>query len=346
MKLTHFTMPLSKTPVVGKTLTGQELYLGGLSGLSFIEKKDEKFYFYANTDRGPNGWNEGKERPFLVPEISPQIAKVSADPHTNTLEVIDILLLKKKNGKPLTGLPNSREEENPIDQNGFMYSIDEDGLDTESMAQDGAGGFWIGEEYAPSLVHFNKDGKMISRLTPGRELPKTYRERKPNRGFEGVALLGRKLYGILQSPLPHEKNEGSRIVEVDLDSMKTSSEYFYPFEKGNDKIGDMAPLGNNALLVIEQNGKVGKESSKLVYKITFNGPDQAVQKTLVADLKNTPFNDVEKVEGLTVINSHSIALTYDNDFQISGKTDREKGVTPLNKLENQLIIIEFKEALY
>ncbi len=338
-----FTMN-STAPIVGKTVSGQEIYLGGFSGLSFIEEKNGAYFFNTITDRGPNGWSEGNERPFLLPEFSPQIVTLKAIAGTQTLSVVKTLELKKKNGKPLSGLPNMRLEENPTDLYGLMYSIDPDGLDTEALTSDSEGGFWVGEEYGPSLVHFNSEGKMIRRLSPGSDIPKIYAERRPNRGFEAIAKIDNRLFGFLQSPLPKE-NQFSRIVEVDTNSNKAVAEYFYPFETGNDKIGDAVMVGKNSILVIEQNGKTGNLSSKLIYKITLKDSDALVEKKLIADLKSTPFNNVEKVEGLALINSHTIALTYDNDFQIDGKTDRQSGITPLNKLQNQLLILNIDEDL-
>lgn len=340
---THFTMT-NPAPVVGKTISGQDIYLGGLSGLSYIESKDGSDYFYAITDRGPNGWNEGIDRPFLLPEFSPEIVTLKTDPVKKTLEVVEQLKLKKKNGSPLSGLPNQRTEENPTDLFGYMYSIDPIGLDTEALTSDKEGGFWVADEYGPSLVHFNQKGEMTRRLSAGYELPKLYLERKTNRGFEGIALVDNLLYGFLQSPLPKEDNF-SRIVEVDLSSMKTIAEYYYPFETGNDKVGDAVALGNNTFLVIEQNGKTGEKSSKLIFKITLDGSDKLVKKNLIADLKNTPFDNLEKVEGLTLINDHQIALCNDNDFQISAKTDHQTGITPLSQAPNELLILNLKESL-
>ena len=260
---------MENSPAVGKTISGQQIFLGGFSGLVFEKESGGSYYFKTITDRGPNGWSEGSERPFLIPEFSPQIISLKANTSNMKLEVIDQLPLKQKNGNPLTGLPNRREEENPTDLYGLMYSLDPNGLDTESLAIDQDGSFWVGEEYAPSIAHFDQNGKMIKRLGPGFELPKIYLERKPNRGFEGVAVFENRVWAILQSPLPKEDGL-ARIVEVDSESNKAIAEYFYPFEKGNEKIGDLYAISPNALIAIEQNGKVGKDSSKLVFKITFN----------------------------------------------------------------------------
>lgn len=340
---------MSNTPFIGTTLSGQKIKLGGFSGLHFIEQKEGALMFQTITDRGPNGEVNGIDRPFLLPEFSPTIVFLKADLVTKELSIAAEIKLKKKDGTPLTGLPNTRLEENPTDIFGLYYSVDQQGLDIEGLTPDGEGGWWVSDEYGPSLVHFNDEGKMLRRLTPSNELPRMYSERKTNRGFEGIAKVENKLYGILQSPLPKEQpakdGEFSRIVEVDLETMKTSAEYFYMFEKGNDKIGDMVALNAKNFLVIEQNGKVGEHSQKFIYRITLGESDQLVKKTLIADLKNTPFNNVEKVEGLSLIDNKRLAIVYDNDFQINGKTNQATGLTPLNDSVNQLLILEFSESL-
>ena len=344
--ITLFSMPIS--PLAGSTLSGQKVKLGGFSGLQFTGEKDGALYFQTITDRGPNGEPEGVDRTFLIPEFSPTVVILKADLATKEISVAAEIKLKKTDGTPLTGLPNNRNEENPIDVFGLYYSVDPQGLDTEGLVFDGEGGWWIGEEYGPSLVHFNGEGKMLRRLTPGKELPRMYSERKLNRGFEGIAKIDNKLFGFLQSPIPKENfksGEFSRIVEVDLETMKTSAEYFYPFEKGNEKIGDAIAVGQKSFLVIEQNGKVGEHGQKYIYKITLGESDQLVKKTLVADLKNTPLNNVEKIEGIALIDDHRIALVCDNDFQISGKTNHTTGLTPFNENQNLFLIMEFNKSL-
>ena len=343
---TLFKMP--NTPFIGATLSGQKLKLGGFSGLQFVESKEGSIIFQTITDRGPNGHLNGIDRPFLLPEYSPTIVFLKADLVSKELSVVAEIKLKKKDGTALTGLPNTRLEENPTDIFGLYYSVDQQGLDVEGLTFDGEGGWWVADEYGPSLVHFNDEGKMLRRLTPHNELPRMYSERKTNRGFEGIAKVESKLYGILQSPLPKEQAakeaEFARIVEVDLETYKTSAEYFYMFEKGNDKIGDMVALDAKNFLVIEQNGKTGDQSQKYIYRITLGESDRPVKKTLVADLKNTPFNNVEKVEGLAMIDNNRLAIVYDNDFQINGKTNQATGLTPLNESTNQLLILEFSKS--
>ena len=335
------------TPFIGTTISGQKIKLGGFSGLQFVEAKKNSLIFQTITDRGPTGEPAGIDRAFLLPEFSPTVVFLKADLSTEELSIVAEIKLKKNNETMLTGLPNTRLEENPTDVFGLYYSVDQQGLDTEGLVFDGEGGWWVADGYAPSLVRFNEEGKLLRRLNPSNELPRMYSERRSNQGFEGVSKFENKLFGILQSSLPNEQvnigGEFTRIVEVDLETYKTTAEYFYIFEKGNDKIGDMVAINSKNFLVIEQNGKAGTNSQKYIYKITIGESDQKVEKTLIADLKNTPFNDVEKVEGLTIIDNKRIAIVHDNNFQVNGKTNQATGLTPLNENVNQLLILEFSE---
>ncbi len=347
LSVTQYTM--SNSPVVGTTLSGQKVRLGGFSGLQFTQEKDGALYFQTVTDRGPNGEPSGNDRPFLIPDFSPMVVILKADSATKDLSVAAEIKLKKKDGSPLTGLPNTRLEENPTDIFGLYYSVDPQGLDVEGLSIDKTnGGWWMADEYGPSLVYFSSEGQMQRRFMPGQELPRMYAERKPNRGFEAVISSSGKVYGFLQSPLPKETSkdgEFARIVEADSETMKTTAEYFYLFAKGNDKIGDAVAIDAKNFLVLEQNGKTGAQGQKYIFKITLGETDQLVKKVLIADLKETAFNNVEKIEGLALIDSKRLALVYDNDFQINGKSNLTTGLTPLNESANQLLVLEFKESL-
>jgi len=331
---------LNQSPSLGKTYSGQDVYLGGFSGLSYVGEENGEMNFLTITDRGPNGYMIKEDRPFLIPDFSPQIVSFKTNKETKKIEVKHQLKLKKMNNQPLSGFPAVRSEENPVDVFGLMLSVDPMGLDTEGLVLGLENDYWIADEYAPSLSQFNSTGKMLRRLTPGNELPKSYLERKTNRGFEGIARIENKVFGILQSPLKIDQNF-NRIVEVNLDTMRTSAEYFYELDKKSDRVGDIVALSKNQLLVIEQNGKANKDSYKKVYKITLGESDKLVKKELVFDLDQTEFIQHEKVEGLAFIAPNKIALINDNDFGITGETDFKSGNTPLKKVPIELMILEF-----
>jgi hypothetical protein len=44
--------------------------------------------------------------------------------------------------------------------------VDPDGLDTEGLSPADDGGFWIAEEYVPSLLRLTADGRMVRRIVP------------------------------------------------------------------------------------------------------------------------------------------------------------------------------------
>lgn len=336
-------LSLKEAPVIGRTSSGQDIFLGGLSGLILKRAEGQNLSFWAITDRGPISSSAGLEKPFLLPDFNPQIIELNADLSTNTLEVGNVIKLSKKNDKAITGIPNTRTEENPVDLNGFMISLDPDGLDTEGITAADEGGFFVADEYGPSLLRFDSNGKLIRRMMPFNELPKIYAEKKPNRGFEAIARDQYRLFGFLQSPVTGEKL--TRIVEVDLESLKTANEYFYSIDEDKDRIGDAVSLGNNKFLVVETNGKRGAEGKKAVYKITLAGGDQTVKKELLVDLQKTEFKDKEKIEGIAIIDKHRIVLVNDNDFQMAGKTDKATGVTPLSKESSDMLILEFSDDL-
>ena len=331
---------MENPPVIGETLSQQKVYLGGLSGLDFIEQKGDVLLFQTLTDRGPNGELVNGERTFLLPDYSPSIVKLKAHLSSKELVVDSIIPLKNKKNEPMTGLPHNRQDENPIDVFGIHYSVDTSGLDSEAIVSDGEGGFWIAEEYGPSLLHFNNNGQLIKRLSPVSELPRMYSLKKVNRGFEAIARKGNKLWAILQSPLPAnvvDDKKQSRVIEIDVETSKITAEYFYPFDGDNDKIGDAVAIDDNHLLVLEQNGKLGDKSSKLIYKVKLGASDETLTKKLVVDLKGTEFSQYEKIEGLALVDSTTIALVLDNDFEISGLTDKKTGITPTSPLKNQLL---------
>ena len=339
---------MNTSPILGETLAKQKIYLGGLSGLDFIEQKDDKLFFQTLTDRGPNSELVNGERTFLLPEFSPSIVKLAAHLTTKELTVDSITPLKNKKNELMTGLPHSRNEENPIDIFGIHYSIDANGIDSEAIVSDGEGGFWIAEEYGPSLLHFNNKAQLIKRLSPISDLPRMYAFKKSNRGFEAIARKGNKLWAILQSPLPInvvDDKKQSRVLEIDTENSKITAEYFYPFSGENDKIGDAVAIDDHHLLILEQNGKINEKSSKLIYKVKLGASDETLSKTLIADLKGTEFDQFEKIEGLTIIDPTTIALILDNDFEISGLTDKKTGITPTSPLANQLFLIKLSESL-
>ena len=79
---------------------------------------------------------------------------------------------------------------------------DIDGLDTEGIAVDKNGNFWLCDEYGPFIVKADKHGKIIEKYGPKEGLPEILKYRVPNRGFEGFTIDEKGyVYAAVQSPL-------------------------------------------------------------------------------------------------------------------------------------------------
>lgn len=227
------TFEIGELPSIGSTSAGQELRLGGFSGLHFEGKTATgKLRFVTHTDRGPNGEPTAGKRPFLLPGYSPKIVRLELDPKSGEVDVVQQLDLKRADGSALTGLPNTtvaggtdttaHNDEVPVDLFGNTLPLDTLGGDFEGIAVASDGTFWLADEYRPAIYHFDATGKLLARLVPvgshaaagltvpdvgaagelGLEvLPAVFGQRRQNRGFEGLAIQNGKVYAIVQSPL-------------------------------------------------------------------------------------------------------------------------------------------------
>jgi hypothetical protein len=72
-------------PSIGATAAGQQLFLGGFSGLHFegVDSKTGRYKFITHTDRGPNAEPDGINRPFLLPQFAPEIIRFERDRKTD-----------------------------------------------------------------------------------------------------------------------------------------------------------------------------------------------------------------------------------------------------------------------
>lgn len=279
---------------------------------------DPDGHFWAVGDRGPNlkvktavelygldtlaplAQLEGAKimpRPDLGPAIA-QFAIVG-----DRVEMLRTIRLAGADN-PLSGLPGATsdhlETEPVFDLDGHPLPPDPHGLDTEGIAVLRDGRFWIGDEFGPSLVRFDADGRMLERLLPGHgpaSLPAIAARRQRNRGFEALALSGDEkwLFLAFQSPLAHPDEEAHRrarhvrIWRLDAATGAFAAQYLYPFDppetflrdvargpfrRDDIKIGELAWLsddaGEDALLVLER----GSETTK-IYRTTI-APEKAL----------------------------------------------------------------------
>ncbi|MGF1938376.1 MAG: phytase [Nostoc sp. ChiQUE02] len=292
-------------PKLGTTSKGQDIFLGGFSGLYFQGfAANGNLKFVTHTDRGPNGEPDGVNRPFLLPNFQPEIVSFELNRTTGEISITKRTGLFRQDGTtPLTGLPNSQgvanglayTDEIAIDLDNKILANDPLGADLEGIVIAKNGDYWMVDEYRPAIYHFDVNGKLIDRFIPkgtatapdpdqpagtfGTEiLPAVYAQRRNNRGFEAVALEGNKLYAFVQSPIdnPDVANDATsksslnlRILEFDIVTKKVTGEYLYRLEglPGTDKIGDAVSLGNGKFAVVERDDNATSAGNKLIYKI-------------------------------------------------------------------------------
>jgi len=293
----------------------------GIGSAAAHRQGDDEKTFYTMTDRGVNidckdakdiigidicNGASGVIFPFPTFTPPPTIFKLRLSDDGKSVYVVDVIPLKDKDGNLITGLSNplSNFQEIPFDKDGNQLNYNPNGLDTEALAIMKDGSFWIGEEYAPSLVHVSKDGKIIERLVPkGLEtelananyvvkgvLPSIIAKRHPNRGIEGVAISPdeKYLYFTLQSPLDnldskaYSKSRYVRMYKMSLTDYNDIKEYAYqldtpdtfiqdnknttnPPKQKDVKISEMTVLENGDVIVLERITKTTK-----LYKVDFN----------------------------------------------------------------------------
>ncbi|MFJ5874777.1 esterase-like activity of phytase family protein [Streptomyces sp. NPDC093088] len=279
----------SNAMIPGSVADDRGIDLGGIgSDLFPAERRGE---YWTVTDRGPNGQIEigkDKHRTFPVPGFDPAIVKIRVA--GGRIQVLKTLPITTSRGTPVTGLPNQpgRDEAPYAYDASTPLPYDPNGLDTEGIVRDRDGGFWLVDEYGPSLVHVSAKGRVLARHVPKglkltgadypvvESLPAIFLKRKINRGFEGLALLpGGDLVLGLQSPLlnPDEaagkESRTTRLLRFSPRENRVTAEYAYRFdpvgtvEPGQTKTSELklsalVALGGDRLLVQERTDKAAR----------------------------------------------------------------------------------------
>ena len=259
-RLTNYEF--TNLPKLGTTTKGQDIFLGGFSGLYFQGiASNGNLQFVTHTDRGPNGDPTGANRPFYLPDFQPEIVSFELNRQTGAISITKRTGLFEKDGTtPLTGLPNLQAgangtaytDEVAVNLDGQVIANKALGADLEGIVIAPNGDYWLVDEYRPAIYNFDVNGKLLNRFIPqgtataaqdaaagtfGTEvLPAVYGQRRNNRGFEAVALEGSKLYAFIQSAIDNPDNAGDttsrnsrnlRILEFDIISKQVTGEYLY-----------------------------------------------------------------------------------------------------------------------
>ena len=347
---------LAAHPALAETIPMPVEKLGEVQGVPFYKGYGSSIdadpqnpnRFYGLTDRGPNADGGENIKIFLQPSFTPSIGHFEIQAN-GTIKKLRDIPLKDANGKPLTGLPNPKgygtSKETVVDANKRPLQRDITGIDCEGLAVMKDSTFWVSDEYGPHIVHFDRNGFELERMSPrgvqtnGRRLPAVLGHLRPNRGMEGMQ-------STLHNPGKAEvKNESvTRILSFDLATGKTKQ---YLYRQGGNywKNSEIRAIDEHRFLVDEHNGK----DVKHVYLIDLRGATDVsdpvdsenglkvngkaieentweelaaagikpVSKTLVSDVKKDVDFQSSKFEGMWVADGgKTLWIINDDDFGI------------------------------
>ena len=228
-------------------------------------------------------------------------------------------------------------------------------FDVESIVEDSAGGYWIGDEFGPYLLHFDRAGRLLSAPVPlpGVTAPETATRTGTtadlggSKGFEGLAKSpdGRYLYALLEGSVTGDTAGDLRLNEFDTRTgTYTGKKYVYRLGAANLAIGDAIAIDKNRFLIIERDG--GQGSTAVVKRLYIadkrdKNRDGLLDKTLLVDLMNVanprklggfgttftfPFQTIEDV---VILDDKTVAVLNDNNFPFS--SGRTPGVADNNE---------------
>ncbi len=330
--------------------------LGGFGSSMYFHAADSSFYLL--TDRGPNvAGTTAESLVFPLPDYTPAVGRFRRQ--GDSLVLLQKIPLRQPDGTPFNGLPRMSDGatgEIPYDLHGNTIANPSQGLDPEGLAVAPDGTFWISDEYGPYVLHFDRNGLLIGQFAPGAGLPDHYTRRRPNRGMEGLTISadGKKLYGILQSPLywpdatTKDRSVNNRILEIDLQE-GTVREYLYRMDNPANVVSEIAFVSDSVLLVLERDGEFPRNGNgfKKIFRIAITSSAEIsaeaveplslselsdrgilpVEKTLFADiLTEIPGYRHDKPEGIALLDDSVLAVVNDDDFGVAPEGSGDYGI--------------------
>lgn len=264
---------------------------------------------------------------------------------TGTVDVGEFISFRDPNG--LIGFPIT----NDLTPERLLTGAD---IDPESLQRGRHGDLWMGEEFGPWILHFDRDGVL---LEPPIALPDGLRSPanpflagaaptvNGSRGIEAMAISanGRRLTVVLEGAVPGDDPMSRRIYRYDTRLGTFERLADYRVEVAGHFVSDAQALDSHHLLVIERDGGRGLTATfRGVYRVDLARPadDGSVTKTPIVDLTAIPDpalislpaihdGDVglgdpfrvtcESIEALHVLSGSRLMLGCDNNFPNTGR---------------------------
>ncbi|MBO3744065.1 esterase-like activity of phytase family protein [Actinoplanes flavus] len=315
----------------------------GFSGI--VDNGDGTFDVLSDNGYG----NQANSADFLL-----RVQRLAPDFATHTVDVVG--------GVNLTD-PDRRVPWKLTREDRMLTGAD---FDVESIVEDPSGGYWIGDEFGPYLLHFDRGGRLLSAPVPldGVTAPETATRTGTtanlggSKGFEGLAKSpdGRHLYALLEGTVAGDTTGDLRLNEFDTRTGKyTGKRYVYRLGAPDLAVGDAVAIDRNRFLIIERDG--GQGATAVIKRLYLadkrdRNSDGLLDKTLLVDLMNIadprklagagetftfPFQTVEDV---VVLDEKTVAVLNDNNFPFS------TGRTPSVADNNEWITIALPSSLH
>jgi|GEM_PF-4269830 len=208
--------------------------------------------------------------------------------------------LKVKRFIPLSSEYKKNASKKRRKKNGFI--IDPEGLTVTKNK-----GFYVVEESNPSILHFNKSGKLVNKFLK-KDLPVILNQNEINRGLEGISILPNGNLLLLMQSLP--KNHLSFIPVVKFDPKTKESEiYKIRTNDKETKLGGIQAIDENRFLFIyTRNNK-----SSIIISDLREVEDGFLKLKKIVNLSDYGW-DYLKTEGITISeDANSIIISNDDE---------------------------------
>ncbi|MDX8034519.1 esterase-like activity of phytase family protein [Lentzea sp. BCCO 10_0856] len=331
---------LGTTPVNGVTPPFADQPVQGFSGV--LRNSDGTYDVLSDNGYGTKANSA---------DFNLRIHRIAPDFRSGNVDVLGGITLTDPNGHIKTPLTRADR---------VLTGAD---LDVESFTRGSDGSYWMGDEFGPYLLHFDRAGRLLAAPVP---LPGVRAPENPagnpniggSKGFEGITLSpdGKTINALLEGTVAGDTPGTLRLNEFDIASNSfTGKKWVYQLENPNFAIGDAIAVDGNRLLIIERDGAQGVDALvKRVYLADKRDRDKdgKLDKTLVADLLNLanpkhvggqadPFRfPFVTIEDVTILDDRTIAVLNDNNFPSSS------GRTPGKPDNNEFITIRLAENLH
>jgi len=214
------------------------------------------------------------------------------------------------------------------------------GADTEAIAVMPDGGFFVAEEYGPSLLKVSAEGVVSERwVARGAEqglqgdlpvrgvLPERVSLRRLNRGFEALCASsdGAFLYVGMQSGLEGEGSHSAPVWKLDAQTGELVGEWQYPFDAPETFLRDAErrKVGWKDMKICEF---AWARDDKLIVleRIAHSAKIYLVDLARLSDKRLLASSDDHReigpdIEGMALVSPRELVICSDNDFGVEGE---------------------------